>query len=475
MPEKTVIHVWMADLTFPHYMDRLWAIGERFEAAHPEYEVRIEGLDFRTLPLRIAQASAEGRAPALAEFYFTVTQAALDVRDASGRPQFTSLERAVAGRSEILGEPVVIDDLVPAVRAYYSVDGELMSMPTAGTTPLLYANRQLLDAAGITRLPSTWEELEEACALVRRAPGGPPHGITWANHGLWFQQALAVQGGLLCDGDNGRSARATRVHLDSPEMLAWVRWWQRLHAAGHYLDTGRIPDWLGTLRAFAEQRTAFRISSSADVNYTAQAARENGFELVVGRFPYPAGVRYAGNAVAGTSLWLADGLDEVTRDGALAFLQFLNNPENDAARHRADSAVPLTNAGFDLLAGQGWFDDHPHQRVASDQLNSYPPGLADEHRITSDGQPPMWGALFGDFSGAQDVMTRAMADVLARGAEPAARFRRATAEAQTMLEAYALDCRRGGPVEPQSLRVEFFADAEDYSGADLEDVAQLHS
>ena len=215
---RVVIDVWMADLTFPHYMDRLQDMGREFNKAHPKYQVSIQGLDFRTLPLRIAAAAAAGEAPALSEFYFTVTQAARDIRGPDGRPQFTSVEQAIAGRTEILGEPVVIDDLIQAVRDYYTYDGDLTSMPSAATTPLIYGNRQLLDAAGVTRMPTTWYELEAACEAVARLPQGPEHSITWANHGLFFQQPLAVQGGLLCDRDNGRSGRATTVDLASREI-----------------------------------------------------------------------------------------------------------------------------------------------------------------------------------------------------------------------------------------------------------------
>lgn len=475
MKDDVQIEVWFADLTFPHYMDRLERLGEEFNQAHPGYRVLVRGMDFRTLPLQAAQAAAAGRAPALCEFYFTVTQAARDLRDQDGNPQFTPIEQAVAGRREILGEPVIIDDLTPVLREYYSYDGELISVPTAGTTPLLYANLDLLRAAGIEHLPQTWEELEAACAAVARSGRGPAHRITWPNHGLFFQQALAVQGGLLCDRGNGRLGRATTVDLVSEEMLAWVYYWQRLHADGHYLYTGQIPDWVGTFRAFAEQEVVFRISSSADMNYMVEAARGNGFDIAVGRFPYPRGAAYGGNMVAGASLWLSAGLDEQTRDGALAFVQFLNNPRNDAARHRADSSIPVTNAGFQLLASQGWFDQHPYHRVASDQLSSYPPRLTGADGSTRPGAPPVWGLLLGDFSGVQDVMTRAMGDVLVRRADPRSRFGEATVEAQQMLVDYHADCASGGPRRPDSLRVEYFADAEAYSAADLEDVARLHS
>jgi sn-glycerol 3-phosphate transport system substrate-binding protein len=82
-------------------------------------------------------------------------------------------------------------------------------------------------------------------------------------------------------------------------------------------------------------------------------------------------------------------------------------------------------------------------------------------------------ALFGDFAGTQDVMTRAMADVLNHGADPLERFTAATTEAQRLLDDYNTESIASGPCSPSSLRVEYFRDAEAYSGADLENVVQL--
>lgn len=469
---KTVVEVWVADLTFPGYMDRWIKLGAQFNEAHPDYQVNITGQDFRTLPELIAQAAAEGRTPDVAEYYFYMIQQARDSLRPDGQALFTSVQQAIAGRSEILGEPVVIDDILPAFREYFSYQGDLTSMPSVGTTSLLYANLDVLEAAGVTELPQTWAEVEAACAAIAALPDGPSYPITWSNHGTFFQQAIGSQDGLIADQDNGRSGRATTIDLSSPQMLAWAQWWRRLHQDGHYLYTGKIPDWEGTFRAFANQQVGIRISSSNDVDYTVQAARNAGFGLGVGIFPYNSDVAYGGNAVAGTSLCLANGLDESTSDGALAFLQFAHNPRNAADRHKANSFIPITQASFDLLEAEGWFAEHPYHRVPSDHVNRYPARLVNG-RVN--GAPPSLGALIGDFAGNQDVMTAAMGDVLALDADPVVRFAEATVEAQQRLDDYHADAAGTGPRRSESLRVEFFTDAEPYSGADLENVAQLHS
>jgi sn-glycerol 3-phosphate transport system substrate-binding protein len=480
---KVAVDVWVPDLTFPGWMDRWHEQGDAFNAKHSDYEVTIHGKDFWTFPLEVAQAAREGRTPALAEYYFYMLQVARDCLAPDGSPLFKSVEQAVGGRSEILGEPVVLGDLLPAFREYYSENGDLTAMPSVGTTSLLYANTDLLRRAGVRELPQTWAEVEEVCRAVAAMTDGPQFPITWSNHGTFFQQAVASQDGLLADCDNGRAGRAQHADMSSPQMLAWVKWWQQLHRDGHYLYTGKIPDWAGTLKAFADQRVAIRISSSNDVNYMVAAARENGFGIEVGMFPHNDQVVYGGNAVAGTSIWLANNLSEAVEDGALAFLQFLHNPHWTAERHKHNSFVPVTHSAFALLEEQGWFDAHPYHRVASDHVSRYPSKALGPDGSTPTGTPHSRGAVIGDFAGNQDIMTRAMGDVLAAGADPEERFAQATEEATRALQEYNDYALRTGFRSPDdapghSLEVEFFTDAaagRDYSAADLENVVRLAS
>ncbi|MGW5051318.1 extracellular solute-binding protein [Actinokineospora sp. NPDC004072] len=472
MKSRIVLDVWVPNLGFAGWMDRWHQQGRDFEAAHPEYEVRVQGLDFWTYPQVVAEKVARGETPALAEYYFYASPVARDMLAPDGSLLFTSVEKAVAGRTEILGEPVVIDDLLPAFRDYYTYQGDLTSLPSVGTTSLLFANRDIMRKAGLDELPETWDDVVTACKTLRALTDGPAHPITWSNHGTFFQQALAIQGGLLCDNHNGRTGRATTVNLHSDEMLNWVEWWRQLHRDGHYLHTDKIPDWAGTLQPFADAQVGMRISSSNDVNFMAKAAELGGFELEVGIFPYDSHTPYVGNAVAGTSIWLAANLDQQTQDGALALLMWLHNPRIAAERHKAHSFVPMTQASYQLLEDEGWFERYPYHRLAYDHVSKFPRGVG------KPGVPVSEGAFFGDFVGAQDIMTHAVGDVLARGADPLARFTKATADAQRLLDDYNAYVLSGEPRTPDRIpnsshRVEYYTDVEPYSAKDVEKIVGI--
>jgi sn-glycerol 3-phosphate transport system substrate-binding protein len=437
--DEVVIKATFCDYLYAGFMDPLFARAEEFAARHPGYRVEVTGHDFREIPKVMAEAAVRGTLPDITGYYYTATQFARDTRDADGEPAFTSVQREIGGRTHILGEKVVLDELVPAARGCFSYDGELVSLPLTASTAIMLANADVLDAAGVTTMPDTWGELTAACAAVKESTGGAVTGVTWANHGWFFLEAVGQQGGMLVDRDNGRSGRSERVNLTSPEVLAYARWWQALNDAGHFLYTGEIADWSGAFDAFAEGRVAFSITSSVELRRVTEAVGDS-FRLVATALPHNENAPHAGSQVGGDSLWLTAGLDPVKRDGALAFMQYLLRPEHAATWHRSNDRIPLTRSAIDLLDAEGWFAANPNARVASEQLD------------LSDGSPGALGMLTGAFAAIQNGAPRAIHDLLVAGADPLARFTEAEAVAQQQLADYNAECA-GGTRTPGDLTV----------------------
>jgi len=445
MTEPRVLSVWLNYYIFPSSLDQTREMAEQFEREHPEYRVDLRGLPYNDLAEEVAAAAERGEAPAVAEFFLTGGQEARDLRRPDGKPLFTSVEKAIGGRTEILGETVNLDDIVGTVREYYSQDGELLSLPARASSAILYGNRAVLEAAGITEMPSTWAELEAACAAVAALPDGPEYGISWPNHGWLFQQEAAQQGVPILDNDNGRSGRAERVDLASTALVDYAIWWKRLQDLGYFLyceDIDTNSCWGGPFEAFVQQRVAFTISSSVTAGALAPSAEAAGFELVAGRFPYNGDLPCVGNVVGGDSMWLADGLDPEIRDGALAFMFFLNNPDNVVERHRHSFYMPFTRTAIDRLENDGWFAEKPYTKVVIGQLDD------------SDHSPVALGPLCGNLDGIQLVLAQAMHEVLTEGADPKERLVRATEDAQRLLDEYNAFVRgEGAPRSPRNIRL----------------------
>lgn len=419
----TELQVWIA---FTDYrLDWAREVAADFEAAHPDYTVDVQGYDdYESLFQSTQLAAEQGSPPAIVQYFEVATQEARDARTPDGEPLFANLEEAIDGREEILGEPVVLDDVVAPARDYYTVDGQFTSMPWNTSSTVLFSNMTVLEEAGISEPPATWEEVEAACEAIAALPDAPTGCITWPNHGWFMEQSIGQQGELLADNGNGREDRATEVDLDSQAVIDYVQWWSDLEDAGHYVYTGTQRDWTGTYNAFVAGEIPLLIYSSSDTTVITEDGEAAGFEVVASPMPHNEAAGYDGNLIGGATLWLTNGLDDTTRDGALAFLQFFSNPENAADWHKVTGYIPITESAITMLEEEGWFEDNPNQRVASDQL------------ATASGSPATRGALLGSFVAIRDVMTAAVEEVLVNDVDVAERMAAADAEAQVLLDDY---------------------------------------
>lgn len=441
-----VIEAWIAvspGNVLEGHGDPLVKAAESFNQAHPRYQVRVRKVEAHLLPELVAEAVAQGNPPDISEYYAVSTQTALDTRARNGDRQFVPVERAIAGRTEILGEPVVTGELVPSVRAHYSLGGELISIPTFVSTNMLCGNKAMLERAGIERMPATWQELEAACAAIRGLPDGPAHGVSWPNYGWLFHMEIAGQGGLLCNNGNGRLGRSTRVFLDSPELLDYVRWWKRMYDSGHYLATEEL-HYVTAMQAFLNQEIAFVVSSSAIGQMARDLAAEAGFEFVGGQLPRHQESVSPGGVLGGGSFFLSAGLPKEKEDGALAFLQYHLTPRHAVANmydpSNPLSSLPVTQAAYRQAMAEDWAEPFPGFRSATEQV------------VSAELTPAAAGPMVGNLNGINNALHQALEDVLLNGAGLANRFRTATDQAQQALDRYNAAALAYPPVTPDELR-----------------------
>lgn len=413
----TDIRVWIA------FTDtRLdWArqVAADFNAMNPDYNVIVDGYaNYEEILDATVLALEQGNPPAVVQWFEVGTQFARD----SG--YFKAIEEAIAGRSEIAGVPVNLDDFITPVRSYYTLDGQFTSMPWNSSSPILYSNTAILAAAGIETPPATWQEVEAACETIMALAEAPQGCITWPNHGWFFEQWVAQQDGAYANNDNGRAERATEILLNSEAGLAVANWWQGMYNKGFYIYSGVQRDWTATEQAIQTGSTAMIITSSADAANITNAAGENGIEIVTSRMPYNGETGWTGNLIGGASLWLVGGLDAVVEDGALGFMLYLNNAENAADWHRVTGYLPITYGAVEVLEAEGWFETNPNFRTAFDQINDSTVTVA-----TS-------GALLGTFRETRDIVTQTMENLMLAGGDAAEAMAAASEAANALLAEY---------------------------------------
>jgi sn-glycerol 3-phosphate transport system substrate-binding protein len=418
------VNVWIAFTD--DRLDWTQGIAAEFNAQLDGYRIVVQGYDsYEALFDSTLLAFDQGNPPAVVQYFEAATVDAINAVSSAGEPIFRSIEGAIGGRTEILGVPVMIDDVVESARNYYTIDGELKSMPWNTSSATMFTNVTLMESLGVTSIPSTWQELEAACETIMSAANAPTGCITWPNHGWFFEQTLAQQGAELVNNSNGRTALATEINLASPEMVDYLTFWASLEDKGHYIYTGTQRDWGGSYDLFSSQGLPFLIYSSSDTTLLTDEGVNGGFDVVSTFMPRNANRPTGGNIIGGASLWLVDGLGKGMEDAALAFMNFLNNPANAAEWHQVTGYIPITEASVTLLEAEGWFDANPNSRVANDQLSAAPATSATA------------GALLGNFPRIRNVLTEAAEDILVNNRDVAARLAVAQAAAQQLIDEFA--------------------------------------
>lgn len=421
--EVTELEFWVAfsDYRFEYSKEK----ADAFNAAHPDYNVKVTSFaSYNDVFDAAVLAVDSGAPPALIHFFEAATRQALDAVSSDGKPIFKSVTEAIGGRTEILGQPVVLDSVIDAARNYYTVDGSFYSMPWNTSTTVMFNNMDILNAAGITTPPATWGEVTAACEAIAALPDGPSGCITWPNHSWFVEQSLGQQGELLANNDNGRSDRATEVFLESAGVIDYISWWKDLSDAGHYVYTGVQRDWGGTSNAFIAQDVAMLVYSSSDTTFFDEEAAGAGFAVQASFQPSNEAVDYVGNLIGGATIWMLDGMDQTTEDGALAFMNFFSNTENAAEWHQITGYEAITKDSIVFLEGEGWYTESPNSKVASDQL------------AAAKNTPASLGALLGNFVGIRDIITLAIEDILVNDLDVATRMAQANEEANKSLSEY---------------------------------------
>ena len=423
--DDVVIPVWVA---FDDYrLDWTKDVAAAFNEQVDGYTVDINGFASYNDAFEAAiQAINSGEPPGVVHFFEAATQEARDAISNDGEPVFADLEAIIDGRTEVAGVPIVLDDVVSAASTYYELDGSYTSMPWNTSSAIMFVNRTLLDAAGVEGTPTTWQELEAACATFMASDAATDSCATWPNHSWFVEQDIALQGELLANNDNGRSARADEVFINSDAMVDYVTWWKGMADQGFYTYTGTQRDWSGTFDLFAAQNAPYLFYSSSDTTALTEAGVTAGFDVEAAFLPRNEAATDGGALIGGATNWVINGLDEQTQDGAIAWVNYLSNPENAAAWHETTGYIPITEASIATLEAAGYFDENPNQRIASEQLAASPD------------TPATTGALLGNFVAIRDVITEAIESVLVNGDDPAAGLAAAQEKAQALLDEYNL-------------------------------------
>jgi sn-glycerol 3-phosphate transport system substrate-binding protein len=254
------------------------------------------------------------------------------------------------------------------------IDGDkrpLYGLPFNRSTPIVYYNKRIFASLGLSP-PRSWAELREVARAATSRSGdgvqcwGYACPIDW-----WFWVALVGQaGGQVIQADG-------TANLGGEAGVRALELWQ---AMVHADKTMRPPPgrdynaWQVVNTDFLSGRAAMIWTSTAFLRYLEENAK---FE--VGAAPLPSDVR-ASVPTGGTMFVMPKGAPARDQEAAFAFLRWMMLPAQANEWATKTGYMPVSKEGLRILEESGYYQKHPNDRVAVDQLaHAFPwpwaPGL----------------------------------------------------------------------------------------------------
>ncbi|BAD41164.1 glycerol-3-phosphate ABC transporter substarate-binding protein [Symbiobacterium thermophilum IAM 14863] len=317
-----------------------------------------------------------------------------------------------------------IDDFEPNILGYYTFDGRLYSMPFNTSTPIVYYNKDAFREAGLDpeRPPRTFEEFKEYARKLTVTQGGETrYGASIALYGWFFEQFLAVQGAHYVDNDNGRSARATKAIINSPEGERFVTWLKEMVDEGVAINLGRRT--ADTQAAFSSGQVAMTLDSTAALGNILNGVGDK-FEIGTAFLPRPEGAAEGGVIIGGASLWITNTKPLKEQWAAWEFVKWLTTPEVQAEWSIATGYFPVRKAAYDQQILKDWHAQRPQFTTAIEQLRASPLSTVTQ------------GAVIGTFPQARQIVEAAMESVVLGQATAAEALNAAAAEITKGIEDY---------------------------------------
>jgi sn-glycerol 3-phosphate transport system substrate-binding protein len=387
------------------------SIIESFNATHPEFEVKplFTGTYAETLTKYVA-AYPSKTGPNIVQVYEVGTQTMIDSDAIIPVYQIPGM----------LGETWDWAQYVIPISNYYSVDGNLWSMPFNSSTAMLYYNKDLFEAAGLdpNKPPSTWKEMEEygekllASGLVDHA-----YSTGWPD---WiFEQVLAIHDHLYADNDNGRSGLSKKVLFNDDFGLMIFETWTRLHDKGIYIFGGAE---YSANSAFNAGQIAMFIQSTSSLAGIIKAAQ---FKVGTSFYPRFDGYPVGNSVIGGGSLWVTKGQSKEELRGVWEFLKYIGQTDMAIEWHKGTGYFPASGAALKDLLDEGWFSADQAYLTAFLQILS---GRRDTAAST--------GVRLGPFVAMREVFVSSLEKSLAGQLSPKDALNEAEAKMNLLLKDY---------------------------------------
>ena len=258
-----------------------------------------------------------------------------------------------------------VSGLEEAIADYYTIDGNLYSMPFNTSTPILYYNKTAFEEAGLDKevAPTNFDEILE---FSEKLATNGRYGYSMQIYGWFFEQFLIKQQLDYANEGNGREGVATEVVFDSNDgALNIIEGWKELIDSGLVVNFGRNGD--SVMDAFASGKVAMTIASTASLT-DIKSKIDDSFELGTAYLPSVTTTDKGGVSIGGGSLWVIDKGDDEKAEAAFEFIKFMVCAESQATWAQATGYFPVTKDAYEIPSMVEHLTNNPEFQTAIDQL-----------------------------------------------------------------------------------------------------------
>lgn len=336
------------------------------------------------------------------------------------------------------------DDLVPVLRATYSVDGTLWPAAFGVSLPIVYVNQLILDRAGVTESTpiETLDDLRSVAEKIRDADiAGLERPMVVELDGGYWESWITGAGESVVDASNGHDGLATRSMIDNAAALAGLEWLRSMNDDGllkAYPDASNMEH----VFAIGNRSGAILIEGSMGITTVhavvegagggiseaegVDAADMAGIEGKVRMLP---GLVEAGQGTTtGTAGFVVAGADPVRTAAAWDFMRYFNSMESQIVWTTKGSSLPATDAVRNAPEIRDFFaNDGGGQLLA----------VIDRQLLGSD--PERLMPVFGPYDWFRERVNSMMNRVVLQGADAAEELSVLDTEFQRELDEYARD------------------------------------
>jgi sn-glycerol 3-phosphate transport system substrate-binding protein len=304
------------------------------------------------------------------------------------------------------GEPFDAKAYLPAVAGYYTDSkGNMLSMPFNSSTTVFYVNKDAFKKAGLDgSAPKTWKEFATAAAKLKASgqqcvyTTGWPSWVHVENFSAWHNLPIGTK-------ENGIAGTDTEFKINSPQHVKHIEMLADFAKKGLFTYSGRKNE--AEARFFSGECAMLTSSSGAQANIRRNAK----FDFSVNFLPYHDEIKGApqNSIIGGATLWVMNGKKANEYKGITKFFSYLSTTPVQVQWAEATGYVPITNAAFEAMKKEGYYEKVPGADIAVRQLSNKTPTANSK------------GLRFGNYVQGREVIEEEMEAVFAgkKEAKPA--------------------------------------------------------